>query len=189
LLFPAGFLILSIPPPAVLINQVIYPLQLPTATSTLWILDQWGFAVSQQSDLILTPTKLFQVIESCSGLRSMETLTMSALLYGELFYRHRAQVVILFLSVPAISFVANQVRVLSIILNPFSEIASVHTAQGIVVLVGGVLALALLDRILRWVLPEPANPRPRPRVAKSAPLPEKPIAVLIALLLTLGYAN
>jgi len=39
------------------------------------------------SDLILTPKRIFQVIESCSGLRSIETLTMSAVLYSELFYR------------------------------------------------------------------------------------------------------
>ena len=186
LLFPALFLVLAVPPPAVLVNQVIYPLQLATSESVVWILHQLGFSVVRHSDLILAQGKVFQVIENCSGMRSMETLAMAALLYSELFYRHRAQVVILLLSVPVISFVANQVRVLSIVLNPFSEIASDHTAQGILVVIGGVLALVLVDRILIRVLPEPANPPPRPRVAKSAPWPERSLLLLSALFLALA---
>ena len=90
------------------------------------------------------------------------------------------------LSVPAISFVANQVRVLSIVLNPFSEIASDHTAQGILVVVGGVLALVLVDRILMRVLPEPRAGVPRPRVAKAVLLPEKSLLLLSAVFLTLA---
>ena len=186
LLFPALFLVLAIPPPAVLINQVIYPLQLLTSESVVWVLDRFGFTVVRYSDLILAQGKVFQVIENCSGMRSMETLAMAALLYSELFYRHRAQVVILLLSVPAISFLANQVRVLSIVLNPFSEIASDHTAQGILVVVGGVLALVLVDRILMRVLPEPRAGVPRPRVAKAVLLPEKSLLLLSAVFLTLA---
>jgi exosortase len=185
-LLPALFLVLAIPPPAVLINQVIYPLQLITAETVVWILERFNFTVALQSDLIFTPKRIFQVIENCSGLRSMETITMAALLYGELFYRHRAQVVILFLAAPFISFIANQLRVLSIVLNPFSEVGSVHTVQGLVVLVGSVLTLALLDHVLSKVLAPPKVPRPRPKVAKWAALPEKSIVVLSAIFMALG---
>ncbi len=88
----------------------------------------------------------------------METLAMSAVLYAEVFYRRGARAVLLILAAPVLGLIVNQARVLSLVLNPFSEFAAVHTAQGIAMLIAGVLAVAALDGLLGRLLP----PRLRP---------------------------
>jgi exosortase len=159
ILLPALFLVLAFPHPPVLLNQFIFPLQLMTAEITVWILTCLGIPSHLAGDLILTDHgKVFQVIESCAGLRSMETLVMSAIVYAEIFYRRGAQAVLLVVAAPLIGLVVNQLRVLSVVFNPYSSLGSIHTAQGIAMLVMGVLSIAALDAALSRLLPDRWKP-------------------------------
>ena len=148
ILQPTIFLALAIPLPAVLINQIVFPLQLFTASTSTLILDLIGVDVVRIADQFVTDRAAFQVIETCSGLRTLGTLLMATLVYAEVFSCRRWRLALLVLAVPLISFVANQIRIISIVLNPFSEISESHMIQGIIVMVGGVLSIALLDGFL-----------------------------------------
>ena len=145
---PSLLLLLAIPIPAVLVNEIVYPIQLATASVTGWILEVIGWTNLVVGDRIFTQQQVFMVIEACSGLRIMHTLTMAALLYVDLFSCRRLHAVLIVLVAPLVGIVLNTLRVLTIVLNPYSHIASVHTAQGLVMIVVGVLVLALLDRPL-----------------------------------------
>jgi exosortase len=158
---PAVFLLLLVPWPAVLLNQVIYPLQVATARNTVGLLSVFGLPAAQAGDLILTPTRTFQVIETCTGLRGLETLMMSAIVYVELFYRSRRQAAVLVLVAPLLALLVNHLRVLSIVLNPFSGFAAVHTAQGILMLVVGVLLIAAVDGVLGRIWDDRPSGGPR----------------------------
>lgn len=153
LLLPAVFLLLLVPLPGVLLNAIVYPMQLATARTTAWLLSLFGIGSALQGDQLLTSTGMFHVIETCSGLRIIETMTMSGVLYAELFHRNRRQVMILIAIGPLVGVLVNQVRVFSMVMNPLSYVSSVHTAQGIIMLVGGVLSIALIDRLLAWLDP------------------------------------
>jgi exosortase len=187
LLLPALFLVFALPVPADLLNQVLFPLQLATAQLTQWLLGLIGISSILQGDQILTGQKIFQVIETCSGLRLMQTLTMAALVYGELLSRSRLHRVVLVLLAPLVGVAVNAARVLSIVLNPYSEFAGVHTTQGIAMLLVGVLIVAGIDWLLERALPEtPVSPSV---AAAPGPLPRRRLAAACLGLALLGCAT
>lgn len=181
---PAVFMLMLLPPPAEFINYVVFPLQLITAKISVSALGLIGIPALQLGDLIFTESRIFQVIEACSGLRSIETLTMAAVVYAEFSYRSRLQVTLIVIAGPLIGFLVNQLRVLTLILNPYSEFATVHTAQGLVMVVGGVLLLAAFDWVLRRVLPAGAMEPPTTRTV--ARLRSDPVRRLVLLLVAFG---
>lgn len=164
---PALFLVLAFPHPAVLLNAVIYPMQLVTAQGSTWILDLVRLNARQSGDLIFASGgKVFEVIETCAGLRSAETLVMASMVYTQIFSRDGLRAILLIVLAPLVGLGVNFLRVVSIVLNPESSLSGVHTAQGIVMLVGGVLLLDVLDRVLGRILP---GQRPRASVGHPTP--------------------
>jgi exosortase len=162
---PALLLLFALPIPPVLLNQVMFPLQMLTVSLSEWALYMLGIPALVHGDQILTSRRIFQVIETCSGLRIIETLMMAALVYSELLGRSRRHATLLLLCAPVVGIFVNMLRVLSIILNPYSEFAAIHSTQGIVMLIGGVLLLAGVDlgleRLLRRkVEATPSVPKP-----------------------------
>ena len=94
---------------------------------------------------------------------------------------------ILVLIAPPLAFAINGFRVLGLILNPHSDIAVIHNAQGILMLLVGVLILYGIDGLLqRWL----RHPAQRSRRAEGSP--EKPpvlgrlVAVSGVLVLTVS---
>lgn len=177
-LLPAVFVMTAFPIPAALLNQFIYPLQLFTADTVGAILNAVGLSTHVEGDLIFREGAIFQVIESCSGVRTIETIVMSSLLYHDLFYRSRLQSWLLFLLAPFVGVVANLLRVIGIVLNPYSKFAAIHTLQGLVMIVVAVMMLAALDLLLTRLLP--ADP-PGTRVRSTRPLAPGRAAVLTLL--------
>ena len=159
MLLPAVFMaLLAIPLSPLLVNAMIFSLQLWTAEITTALLNLIGIKAFQSGDLILTREATFQVIETCSGFRITHTLIMSAIVYAEIFHRSRRRLGLLLVIAPLIGLFVNLVRVMTLVLNPKVEVVSVHTAQGIVMLVIGVLLLALFDRIFQKLWPDPDHP-------------------------------
>lgn len=153
---PALFLLFAVPLPVALLNRFMFDLQLGTAKTVATLLDSVGIETIYQADLIYSGGKIFQVIESCSGVRSVETLFMSSFLYHDLFYRSRLQSTLVVLSSIGVGLVVNQLRVITIVLNPLSRFALVHTAQGLVMIAVGVLLISLVDSLLsRFLKSEP----------------------------------
>jgi exosortase len=170
-LLPAVFLLLATPVPGVLLNAVLYPIQLATVKTTTWLLNTfWLGPVLSSGDRIFRDGAVFEVIESCSGVRTVETILMAAFLYHDLFFRSRLQSTLIIAMAPLIGLIANQIRVVAIVLNPYSKFAAVHSAQGLVMIVAAVLMLAALDAALTKFLP-PVPRRRRRRTPQVLPLP------------------
>ena len=136
-----------------LVSALIWPLQLVTAQYAGLLLNAIGAASIVQGDQILRPENNFIVIETCSGLRGVVTLTMLTVLLIDLFERRGRHALLLLLLAPVVALLTNGLRVVSLVLNPHSEVASIHSLQGIVMLLIGLLVLygidALLERGLR----------------------------------------
>ena len=194
MLVPAFFLLLAAPHPAVAVNAVIWPMQLMTAISTAWLLDLAGFEVLQFGDMLwVDREKLFQVIESCAGLGAMETLVMSAVVYNEIFSRTGRRALLLVLAAPGIGLAVNQLRVLSIVLNPYASVSEVHTYQGIAMLVLGVFALAAIDEVVGRVFPKNYRPAwlkpPRRDASGKDELPVGRLWLCVAIFAALGVST
>ena len=84
---PLGLLLLAIPIPAILFNQVAFPLQLFASQCAVWSMQALDIPVVRQGNVIeLMPlnslqTRKLEVVEACSGIRSLLTLlTLGAVL-------------------------------------------------------------------------------------------------------------
>jgi exosortase len=170
MLLPGVFLLFAIPLPGVLVNQFMYPLQLWTGELTDLLLRMIGIPAVLQADQILAQEKIFQVIETCSGLRLMETLTMAAVVYAQLLDRRPLHTWLLVLLAPCLGSLVNGFRVVTIVLNPYAEFSTVHTTQGIAMLLVGVVILAGIDRLLESAL----DRVPRVRAPEEPPPPTLP---------------
>ena len=168
-LLPSLVLLALIPLPAVFVNSLVYKLQITTATLSVEILNAIGFEAAQAADMFTVGGRIFQVIESCSGMRSTQTLLLSAILYQEISYRSRTQSIILVLLAPIVGFAINEVRVLTLVFSPYSNLAVVHAAQGMAMLVVGIFLIAGLDSLLsRWIRAAPLQtPTNQERVAPT----------------------
>lgn len=172
LLLPAGFLLFAVPVPPPLVNEIVFSLQLWSAQYAGWLLFLLGIPALVVGDVISQPDETFRVIETCSGFRSCVTLIMLSILLVDLFGRRGLHALLLVASAPLVGFALNGFRVLGLILNPYSQLATVHALQGTVILLGGLVLLVGIDGVLARV---PAWVR-RPRRASPEPPPVSPRA-------------
>jgi exosortase len=165
---PLAILVLAIPLPAPVFNELAFQMQLATATFSGWILYALGLPAVISADQILRAEASFAVIETCSGLRGMETLLTLAVLMADLFGRRGAHTALLLAAAPFVGFLVNGVRVVTLVLNPHAEIHSIHSAQGIAVLLAGLLLLYFIDGRLERLLARRLRSNCTPRVGQAA---------------------
>jgi EpsI family protein len=171
---PILLLLFAIPIPAVVVNQMVFPLQMWTADLSTWMLSVLSIPAVQQGDLIYARQWIFQVIESCSGMRSISTLALASVAYAELLDRQRLHAALLLLISPVVAQLLNGMRVVSIVLLAGEDASQDHTLQGIVIIVCGVLVLHGIDLVLERWLPDWAKRTPR----RAVPAPVEPGAFL-----------
>lgn len=88
LLVPLGLLVLAIPIPAIIFNKVAFPLQLFASRCAVWSMGVFDIPVLRQGNIIeLLPlgaleTKKLEVVEACSGIRSLMTLVTLAVVFA-----------------------------------------------------------------------------------------------------------
>ena len=92
LLVPLGLLLLAIPIPAIIFNKVAFPLQIFASRFAVWSMSMWGIPVLRQGNVIeLLPrgarqTRKLEVVEACSGIRSLMTLLTLAVVFAYFTY-------------------------------------------------------------------------------------------------------
>ncbi len=142
---PSAFLLFAVPLPGPLNNALVYQFQTWTTDWAGWLLYWMGSSAFVSGELIVKPEETFSVIEGCSGMRSVETLTMLSILLVDLFRRRGIHAILLVIVAPGVAFLMNGVRVLTLIFNPHSEIIAIHNLQGVGILLGGLVVLYLID--------------------------------------------
>ena len=111
-LFPWAFLFLMIPIPAIILQQVTFPLQLLAAKLAAGLLRLCGVPVLLEGNVITLPSGPLQVAEACSGIRSLLTLETLAIIYGYLMEKRIWVRVVLAVSALPIAMAANIFRIL-----------------------------------------------------------------------------
>ena len=109
--FPLGFLMVMIPLPALIYNQVTFPLQLFASRLSSSGLALLGIPVLREGNVLVLPNYSLEVVEACSGIRSLMSLIALAIAYGYLVERRIwARIALVVLIVP-IAVASNALRV------------------------------------------------------------------------------
>ena len=88
LLVPLSLLFLAMPIPTIVFNKIAFPLQLFASRAAVWSMSVLGIPVLRQGNIIeLKPlnsfdTKKLEVVEACSGIRSLMTLVTLAVVFA-----------------------------------------------------------------------------------------------------------
>lgn len=80
--FPIAFLALMTPLPAVVFNQVTLPLQLVASRFGEGILELAGVPALREGNVIVLPYTTLEVVEACSGIRSLVSLLTVAVAFA-----------------------------------------------------------------------------------------------------------
>jgi exosortase len=111
LAFPLAFLLLMIPIPAIIFNQIAFPLQLFASRVGQEVLSLWGIPVLREGNVIVLATTTLEVAEACSGIRSLVSLLTLGVVYGYFTDpRNGVRVAVALMSVP-VAIAANALRV------------------------------------------------------------------------------
>lgn len=87
-LVPLLLLLLAVPIPAIVFNKIAFPLQLFASRCAVWAMRLFDIPVLRQGNVIeLMPlgsstTKKLEVVEACSGIRSLMTLATLAVVFA-----------------------------------------------------------------------------------------------------------
>jgi exosortase len=110
-IFPWMFLFLIIPIPAIIFNQITFPLQILASKIAASLLVLSGVPVLREGNVIHLPAMPLEVAEACSGIRSLLSLATLAIIYGYLQETRASFRVILALASLPIAILANSFRI------------------------------------------------------------------------------
>ena len=85
---PLFLLLLALPIPSILFNKIAFPLQLFASRCAVWAMAMFDIPVLRQGNVIelmplgATETKKLEVVEACSGIRSLMTLLTLAVVFA-----------------------------------------------------------------------------------------------------------
>lgn len=151
--FPVGVLFFAVPLPYVLYNSVAFPLKIMASKIAVRLLSLMGMPVFLEGNVISLPHTTLEVVDACSGIRSLMTLITLAFL---LSYFHHKQIwkglLVLMLSVP-VAVMANAVRVAATgILTKYDPAwahGTLHDIEGWLVFMCSFAALGGLSYLLK----------------------------------------
>ncbi len=174
--FPIAFLMFAIPLPALIYNEIVFPLQFIAstfATRTLEILNI--FPIMREGNVLVMPGMRLEVVEACSGIRSLMSLLALAAGYGYVAERSNIVRWFLFLAMVPLAIVSNGTRVMITALmthyiGPEAAEGFMHEFSGwVIFVVATILFLALhsltvaVRKKLGW-MPDENPPKPGPEV-------------------------
>jgi exosortase len=154
LAFPVFLLFFMVPLPAVIYNQITFPLQLfasGVAEKSLLLL---GIPVLRDGNILELAEHKLSVVEACSGIRSLLSLTFLSLVYG-FFFESKGwlRTLLLFATIPiAIAANAFRVSMTGVLYEYKSEWAEgfFHTAEGWVIFMFALSMLLAFHRFAIW---------------------------------------
>jgi exosortase len=153
---PLILLVLVIPIPNQIYSGITLPLQLRVSQASEWVVRLFSIPIFREGNVLHTPEKTFQIVEACSGMRSLITLvTLSLIMAYFTLDRNRSKLALLVSSMP-VAFGVNIIRVVTLVLAyhfyrlDLTEGTS-HTVLGMVVFGIALAALFGVQKVLeRW---------------------------------------
>jgi len=155
--FPLFFLLFMVPLPGSVVASLTAPLKSAVSAVAANLLYSMGYPVARAGVMLSVGQYQLLVADACAGLNSMFTLEALGLLYMNLMhYTSVARNVTLALLIVPISFAANIIRVMILVLVTyhFGDAAGqgfVHGFAGMVLFLVGLALILVTDKVLRLI--------------------------------------
>jgi exosortase len=158
LTFPILFLLLMVPLPAIVFNQIAFPLQLLASRVGTAGIQACAVPVLREGNVIVLADTSLEVAEACSGIRSLVSLLTLGILYGYFTDPRPWMRTVIALSTIPIAIAANAARVTGtgVLAHYYGVEAATgffHTFSGWLVFVVAFLLLFVVSRVLERLAP------------------------------------
>jgi exosortase len=154
LAFPLFLLFFMVPIPAIIYNVVTFKLQILASRLSEAALAVLGVPVLREGNILRLPNQSLSVVEACSGIRSLLTLSFLSLVYAYFFDKKVWMRAVLLAATVPIAIVANAFRVtvsgLLSQVNPELSEGLFHSAAGTLIFVFGLLLLVAVHWAVNW---------------------------------------
>lgn len=152
LAFPLFLMFFMLPIPLVIYQAATFKLQILASQLADAALTLLSVPVLREGNVLELPNQKLSVVEACSGIRSLLSLTFLSLVYGYFFERKTWVRVVLFLSTIPIAIVANasRVTITGIMTQIKAELAEgfFHEAEGWVIFMVALVILIVWHQVL-----------------------------------------
>ena len=154
LLLPIAYLIFMIPLPAIIWNKIAFPMQLFGSYLTEKIVAFMGIPIFREGNVLHLANTTLEVIDACSGLRSLTTLFALSAIFAVLSTHTTPKKWFLFLAAAPIAIFANIVRLsaTALLASKYGgDIAHgfLHDFSGLLVFAVGISLLVSVSKMLK----------------------------------------
>lgn len=172
LVFPLAFLLLMIPIPSIIFNQIAFPLQLLASQFGEFCMTTARIPVLREGNVLILATTTLEVAEACSGIRSLISLITLGLVFGY-FSDSRVWVrtAIVASAIP-VAIVANGMRVAGTGIaaswyGPKAAEGFFHDFSGWAVFAVAFVLMLAIHRLIVRLAPQRQPVPPQPAVAEG----------------------
>lgn len=155
LAFPLSLLLFMIPIPAIIYSRITLPLQLFASSVAETVLGWLGIPVLRDGNILELASQKLSVVEACSGIRSLLSLSFLSLVYAYFFdSKVWMRWVLLIGTIPiAIAANASRVTLTGVLSEVRKDLAQgfFHTAEGWVLFLVALGLLVLLHQLINRV--------------------------------------
>ena len=156
LLFPFFLLLFMIPVPAQIYSTLTVPLQLFVSKISVGMASLIGVPIYREGNVIHLPQRTLEVVQACSGLRSMTALLTLSIVFGYFTLKSSLlRIILFFAGVPA-AIIVNICRV-SLMVLVFYHFdfdltkGTIHTIFGLAIFILALIIIFMIKGVLeRW---------------------------------------
>ena len=158
--FPIAFLFLMIPIPAIIFNQIAFPLQLLASRAGAWAISAVGIPVLREGNLLVLAHTTLEVAEACSGIRSLVSLITLGIVYGYFMDSRTWVRALIVASAIPVAIVANAARVagtgmMAQWIGPEAADGFFHEFSGWIVFLFAFVMILVIQRLITKLAPKP----------------------------------
>jgi len=156
--FPIAFLFLMVPIPAIIFNQIAFPLQLLASRAGAWAISAVGIPVLREGNLLVLAHTTLEVAEACSGIRSLVSLITLGIVYGYFMDSRTWVRALIVASAVPVAIVANAARVagtgmMAQWIGPEAADGFFHEFSGWIVFLFAFVMILLIQRLITKLAP------------------------------------
>jgi exosortase len=155
--FPIAFLLFAIPMPVLIYNEIVFPLQFIAskfATRSLEILNL--FPIMREGNVLILPGMRLEVVEACSGIRSLMSLLALAAGYGYVVERSVPVRWLMVVAMVPLAIISNGLRIMitaimAHYIGPQAAEGFMHEFSGWVIFVVATVLFLLFHSLITYI--------------------------------------